>query len=206
VPRPPLQTASAERVRERIKALALDRIAAGGPAALSLNAVAAALRMSGPALYRYYRNRDALLTDLVVDAYADLAAALTGASTPLDAATAYRGWALREPHRYRLLYGPPLPGYDAHAAPLVEAAQRAMDELLRCLRAGGPAPVRGLDPDRLAAWMRARGSAVGADRAGTALAVWARLHGLVSLEINGNFASVGVDPGPLSADAVGAGP
>jgi hypothetical protein len=54
--------------------------------------------------------------------------------------------------------------------------------------------------------MRARGSAVGADRAGTALAVWARLHGLVSLEINGNFASVGVDPGPLYADAVGAGP
>ena len=77
-----------------------------------------------------------------------------------------------------------------------------MDELLRCLANADPAPVPGLDPDRLAAWLRARGSAATPGRAGTALAVWARLHGLVSLEINGNFASVGVDPGPLYADAV----
>jgi hypothetical protein len=32
--------------------------------------------------------------------------------------------------------------------------------------------------------------------------IWARLHGLVSLEINDNVTSLGVDPGPLYADAV----
>ncbi|WP_397469251.1 TetR-like C-terminal domain-containing protein [Pseudonocardia charpentierae] len=36
--------------------------------------------------------------------------------------------------------------------------------------------------------------------------MWALLHGLASLEITGNFTSVGVDPGPLYADAVRSGP
>jgi hypothetical protein len=95
-----------------------------------------------------------------------------------------------------------VPGYDAHSRPLVGASQLAMDELLRCLESGGPGPVPGLDPEQLAAWTQARGAS---DRAGTALAIWARPHGLASLEINGNFTSVGVDPGPL-ANAVRSGP
>jgi AcrR family transcriptional regulator len=206
VARPPIRSASAQRVRERIKALALDQIAAGGLPALSLNAVAAALGVSGPAMYRYYRNREALLTDLVVDAYRGLAGAVAPAVTPADFASAYRAWALAEPHRYRLLFGSPVPGYDAHSRPLVEASQLAMDELLRCLESGGPGPVPGLDPAQLAAWTQAGGASAAPDRAGTALAIWARLHGLASLEINGNFTSVGVDPGPLYADAVRSGP
>ena len=40
-----------------------------------------AARRLGPALYRYFAGRDALLTELVVDAYRDLAAALTDAAT-----------------------------------------------------------------------------------------------------------------------------
>jgi AcrR family transcriptional regulator len=197
-----MKTASAQRIRERIKALALEQIAAGGPQALSLNAVAAALCVSGPAMYRYYRNRDALLTDLVIDAYRDLAVALAPATTPTKLAAAYRTWALAHPHRYRLLFGPPVLGFDAQSRPLVEASQLAMDELLRCLETGRPARVAGLDVDQLEAWTTARGLTVTPDRAGTALAIWARLHGLASLEINDNFRSVGVDPGPLYADAV----
>jgi AcrR family transcriptional regulator len=162
--------------------------------------------VSGPAMYRYYRNREALLTDLVVDAYRDLADAVAPAVTPADFASAHRAWALAEPHRYRLLFGPPVPGYDAHSRPLVEASQLAMDELLRCLESGGPGSVPGLDPAQLAAWTQARGASATPDRAGTALAIWARLHGLASLEINGNVTSVGVDPGPLYADAVRPGP
>jgi predicted cobalt transporter CbtA len=30
-----------------------------------------------------------------------------------------------------------------------------------------------------------------------AVRLWARLHGLVSLEIEGNFAAMGIDPAPL---------
>jgi AcrR family transcriptional regulator len=174
----------------------------GGAQALSLNAVAVGLGISGPALYRYYRNWDALLTDLIIDAYDDLAAAVAPATTTAAFADAYRAWAMAQPHRYRLLFGPPLPGYDAHARPLVDASQRAMDELLRCLATDDPAEVAGLDVAELRAWMRARGIDVPAQHAGRALAVWSRLHGLVSLEINGNFASVGVDPHALYVDAV----
>jgi AcrR family transcriptional regulator len=49
-----------------------------------VNVIAEELGVSGPALYRYFAGRDALLTELIVDAYADLAAALTAAPpTPL---------------------------------------------------------------------------------------------------------------------------
>jgi AcrR family transcriptional regulator len=88
--------------------------------------------VSGPALYRYFTSRDELLTELVIDAYHDLADALSAAAghapnldprARLEAvARGYRSWAVAQPHRYRLLFGPPLPGYDAHVQRLVEAA------------------------------------------------------------------------------------
>jgi hypothetical protein len=81
---------------------------------------------------------------LVIDAYHDLAEALRAAAgqpagleprARFEAlARAYRSWALAQPHRYRLPFGPPLPGYDAHAQRLVEASQAAMNQLLGVLR------------------------------------------------------------------------
>ncbi|MFD1271356.1 TetR/AcrR family transcriptional regulator [Streptomyces kaempferi] len=70
------------QVREEVKAAALRQLAEGGPEALSLNAVAKQLGMTGPALYRYFANRDSLLTELVVDAYEALASALARAAAP----------------------------------------------------------------------------------------------------------------------------
>src|SRR4051794_7104077 len=70
------------QVRDDVKAVALDQLAAGGPAALSVNAIAKELGVSGPALYRYFANRDELLAELVVDAYHDFAAALAAANAP----------------------------------------------------------------------------------------------------------------------------
>src|SRR3712207_9451559 len=70
---------------QEIKDTALRQLAEGGPQALSVNAIAKELGVSGPALYRYYAGRDALLTELIVDAYTDLAAALTAAGPDLTA-------------------------------------------------------------------------------------------------------------------------
>jgi hypothetical protein len=108
------------------------------------------------------------LTELVIDAYDDLAAALRTAAAGAAGqesrarfqmlACAYRSWALAQPHRYRLLFGAPLPGYDAHAQQLVEAAQAAMNLLLDALRGldGGAAPPPGeLLAVQLAAWTHA---------------------------------------------------
>lgn len=176
-----------DQVREESKQIALDQLARGGPQALSLNAIAKSLGMSGPALYRYFANRDKLLTELVVDAYRDLELALrsaadttTGQEPPVRltaVADAYRGWALAQPHRYRLLFRAPLFGYDPQAGELVEASQPLMEVALSVVAPffGGPTDAATFH----------------------AMNLWAGLHGLVSLEIEDNFASMGVDPAPL---------
>ncbi|MDA0184680.1 TetR/AcrR family transcriptional regulator [Solirubrobacter phytolaccae] len=152
-----------------MKRIALTQLEAGGPAAVALNAIARELGVSGPALYRYFKNRDALLSALVLDAYDDLAAALEPAPDLWSAARAYRAWALAQPHRYRLLFSAPWPGYDPHQPALVEAAKRSMEVLLRFV-----------DEER-------------------AVTLWSRVHGHVSLEIEGNFASMGLDADRLFA-------
>src|SRR5712692_6747208 len=131
------------QVRGEVKQAALSQLAESGPAGLSVSAIGKQLGVSGPALYRYFAGRDELLTELVIDAYHDLADALSDAARRApgpeprarleDLARAYRSWALAQPHRYRLLFGPPLPGYDAHAQRLVDAAQAAMTVLLGVL-------------------------------------------------------------------------
>ena len=124
----------------------------------------------------------------------------------LDAfARAYRAWALAEPHRYRLLYGPPLPGYNAHADRLVDAAQATMDLALEIIgELGDSAPPLTEPPlagsplaEQLTAWGRQHEPAADPATALRAMLAWSRLHGFVSLEIAGNFASMSIDPDPL---------
>ena len=193
------------QVRVEVKQAALRQLAQSGPAGLSVSAIGKQLGVSGPALYRYFTSRNELLTELVIDAYNDLADALrTAAGEPagrgprprLEAlARAYRSWALAQPHRYRLLYGPPLPGYEAHAQRLVDASHAAMNQLLGVLRELGdraaPAPPQPL-ASQLTAW--ALTPDVDGATALSAVLTWSRLHGLVSLEIAGNFHSMGIDP------------
>ncbi|MET7419542.1 TetR/AcrR family transcriptional regulator [Dactylosporangium sp. NPDC005555] len=181
------------QIRDEVKSAALRQLAAGGAQALSINAIAKELGVSGPALYRYFAGRDELLTELILDAYQDLRAALSGAGSFVDA---YRAWALAQPHRYRLLFAAPLPGYDAHADRLVAAAQELMNLLIPTL-SPGPAPPPALSA-ALSAWAARRGIPdVDPAVALRAVELWSRVHGLVSLEIEGNFAAMGLDPGPL---------
>ena len=64
-------------------------------------------------------------------------------------------------------------------------------------RRDAPVPPGQRPPAKLAgqltAWARKRGLDVDPAVAHRAIVVWSRLHGLVSLEIEGNFASMGVD-------------
>jgi AcrR family transcriptional regulator len=198
------------QVRGEVKQAALHQLAESGPAGLSISAIGKQLGVSGPALYRYFASRDELLTELVIDAYHELADALRAAAgqpagreprARFEAlARAYRSWALAQPHRYRLLFGPPLPGYDAHAQRLVDASQAAMSQLLGALRELGDRPAA-LPPQPLAAqltaWAQAHAPGIGPAAALRAVLIWSRLHGLVSLEIAGNFTSMGIDPGQV---------
>lgn len=187
---------------DEIKQIALRQLAEGGPQALSVNAIARELGVSGPALYRYFANRDALLTELILDAYGDLTAALHAAGPGLaPLANAYRAWATGNPHRYRLLFDAPLPGYEAHDERLVAAAQRSMDVLLDRIPAG-PAPAPEL-AGQICEWARRRGrDGVDPAVALRALTAWSRVHGLVTLEIGGNYASMGIDADRLFAAEV----
>ena len=195
------------QVRGEVKQAALRQLAQSGPAGLSVSAIGKQLGVSGPALYRYFASRDELLTDLVIDAYHDLADALraaSGQSAGLDPRTrfealarAYRSWALAQPHRYRLLFGPPLPGYDAHAQRLVDASQAAMNQLLGGLRELGDrigAPPPQPLASQLTVWAQPHDPGIDPATALRAVLTWSRLHGLVSPEIAGNFASMGIDP------------
>ena len=197
------------QVRQEVKEAALRQLAEAGPGGLSISAIGKQLGVSGPALYRYFASRDDLLTELLIDAYHDLANALAAAASHVpdddprgrfDAlARAYRSWAVAEPHRYRLLYGPPLPGYEAHAHRLVEASWTAMDLLLGALGgfAAGAAEPAGPLAAELTAWAQHHGFRIHAATALRAVLVWSQLHGIVSLEIAGNFASMGIDADQL---------
>jgi AcrR family transcriptional regulator len=168
------------QMRQEVKEAALRQLAEGGPGALSLNAIAKELGVSGPALYRYFAGRDALLTELILDAYADLTTAISAVERRVPAlAAAYRSWATAHPHRYRLLFLAPVPGYDTYDQRLADAAQRAMKVLLALV---GPGP----------------------EPAVQAVTVWSRLHGFVSLEIGDNFRRLGLDPDHVFAAEVDA--
>ena len=207
--RPTIRQRYRAQVREEVKQAALRQLAESGPAGVSVSAIGKQLGVSGPALYRYFASRDELLTELVIDAYDDLAGALRAAGRapghPPRArfealVRAYRSWALAQPHRYRLLFGPPLPGYDAHAERLVHAAQAVMNPLLETLRElgdGTAIPPGQPLASQLPAWAQRHGLDIDPATALRAVLIWSRLHGFVSLEIAGNFASMGIDPGQV---------
>jgi AcrR family transcriptional regulator len=118
------QRARAELTSE-IKAEARRQVAEAGAQRLSLRAVARELGMASSALYRYFPSRDDLLTVLIIDAYDALGesaerATAAAAGAGADArgqwracCTAVRAWALAHPHEYALIYGTPVPGYQA---------------------------------------------------------------------------------------------
>src|SRR5689334_24946462 len=83
------------QLRAEIKERAWEQIATAGASALSLNAIAKQMGMSGPALYRYFASRDELITELIRDAYRSLADTFAASSADVTAlAHALRGWAL----------------------------------------------------------------------------------------------------------------
>ncbi len=96
-----------------------------GASSLSLRSVARDLEMAPSALYRYYAGRDALLSALILDAYESLAkeaerAADVAQETSVSATDrwmvvpgAVRAWALAHPHEWGLIFGTPVPGYQA---------------------------------------------------------------------------------------------
>jgi len=193
-----------------IKDVARKQIAEHGAAALSLRAIARELKITAPAIYNYFPSRDDLVTALIVDAYHSFAAALAVArdenqddhvANIISSANAYRGWALAHPEQYGLIFGTPIPGYHAPMEITGPAAAESMLVLLQVLDAAyqdgvlslvepSPALLTLLQP-----WTDKLEYAGPPGVIHLALASWAQIHGLVSLELFGHLA-----PTPESGD------
>jgi AcrR family transcriptional regulator len=211
----------AETVKE-IKHLAMKQISEGGPDAVSLSGIVREMSMSPPALYRYFANRDALLADLVVDAYDELAASLaalgpgTGsAEDHLDAVLhGLRAWALANGNAYRLIFQTSIgSGTDLAPDRTIPASSRSMAVLVEALAGvtghdgaataepglGGGAEIR----EAFRVW--AKRSDVhdhSLEVLQLAFLTWTRLHGIISLELGGHLAATGIGASVLFDDEV----
>jgi len=197
-----------EATREEIKQLARQQMAEQGTAALSLLGIARQMGVTGPALYRYFPTRDALVTALVVEAYASQARAMEQAvetagnaaytsadadlaSRTLAAILAYRAWALQHPVDYALLAGNPVPGYVPPRDVVVAAARRGLDLFVglveQALRTGTLVlPEIKLTPSlrtMLTALAQEREYAIPVELLYLLLAGWGEIQGLVTLEV-----------------------
>ncbi|MGV9723507.1 TetR/AcrR family transcriptional regulator [Nocardia beijingensis] len=149
MPTTPRARARAQTMNDIVR-IGREHLATEGAAALSLRAVARDLGVVSSAVYRYVRSRDELLTLLVVDGYnalgdaVDEALAEQGGDDPIEGlrvlGRTVRRWALAEPARYGLLFGTPVPGYDAPATETIAPGTRVIAALLglfaRAHRAG----------------------------------------------------------------------
>jgi AcrR family transcriptional regulator len=126
----PLGTAKPRTARERaraeltgeIQAIARRQLAEVGAPALSLRAVARELGMVSSAVYRYFPSRDDLLTALIIESFDAVGAVAEQAYEAssggvvarwLALSGAIRRWAVANPQDYALVYGSPVPGYEA---------------------------------------------------------------------------------------------
>ncbi len=191
------------QVRAEIKEHAWEQIATTGATALSLNAIAKQMGMSGPALYRYYASRDELITELIRDAYRSLADTLRSASlagADLAAlAHAVRGWALEHPQRYLLIYGTPVPGYHAPDDITLISSEIMAILLDACAVLPSDSPATPFDAHLADHRDWADGHPAPPAVLHRALSFWTRLHGVLSLELAGHFTGMGFDPALLFA-------
>jgi AcrR family transcriptional regulator len=208
-----------ERLRlatvDEIKTVARAQMAAEGTASVTLRAIAREMGMTPSALYRYFGSRDELVTALVTDAYDALADAMAAAVAEvatdrhaerlLAAFAAFRRWGLEQPTEFALIFGSPIPGYQAPETTR-PAGERHTGLLLRLLaeahragalrleRADVPAALQG----QLVAFRARQGVAdLPVPVLAFALSAWVRLHGVVALEVFGHLRPAVGDGAPL---------
>jgi AcrR family transcriptional regulator len=198
-----------QETTDDIKATARRQLAGGGPAAISLRAIARDLGMTASAVNYYFPSRQALLDDLIVDGFSSLAGALRSSydqagALPqgerwLTVCRAHRAWALQHPSEYLLLYGH-TGGATRHVNRQIQQAMwnvvTVLFAMMRNAVANGdvdterieaamPVPLR----EQLASWRDAR-DGIG-DLSDGALAAcmfcYSQLHGAITLELVGHL-------------------
>ena len=186
--------------------------------------------MAPSALYRYFDGRDALLTALILTAYEALATEAERAADQAEAAAdpkagsagdaerwlavprALRGWALEHPHQWGLIFGTPVPGYEAPedtVEPYARVAAALVRPLVAAEEAGRLRPDQRDErkvSDELAAAVEpvSEGLLPGMPVEKVVLVVetWTTLIGTISLEVFGHWRNTVLEPGLLFEDSM----
>ena len=189
--------------RAKITATARVLVARDGAAALSLREVAREMGQTSSALYRYFTNRDELLTALIIDAYNDLGASVEVAESvvPRDdrrqrwrvGSLAARAWAKAHPHEYGLIFGTPVPGYVAPEA-TIAAATRITKVLATIVDDAyeGHVPTTDEVVERTLEWplVSTVMPCVPPSVTVRAIIAWTQLFGAISFEIFGHYEGI----------------
>lgn len=166
-------------LRAALVRAALELLEEGGGAELSLRAVARRAGVAPSAPYRHYADRDALVSAVAAAGYRELATFLAAAhpapSTPNDlaaVAVAYVQFALQRPALFRVMFGEPC---DRDSGVRVAATEAISAYVAAIVRRAFPAA----DPEPFAT------------------AIWALVHGLAFLHLDGKLDSS--DAGAVAA-------
>jgi AcrR family transcriptional regulator len=167
--------------RERLIEAGMHLLASEGPEALQARKVAAEIGTSTMAVYTHFDGMNGLLEAIVATSFERFGAALASAPTTDDPMAdffvmgyAYREFALASPQRYRLMFGPASP--QAFHAPTGEmpVATATFDQLVAAV-------------ERIVATGRIRAD----DAVELSGRIWSIIHGVVLLEIIGEFGHEG---------------
>jgi AcrR family transcriptional regulator len=223
VPPAPVPPSAPRNARARVRreltneilSVARRHLAEQGAAALSLRSVARDLGMAPSALYRYFDGRDALLSALILSAYEALAETAEAAADDAHQAEgsdaerwqvvprALRAWALDHPHEWGLVFGSPVPGYQAPqdtVTPYARIAAALMRPVVEAKDAGrlGPAeqaaPVPEALRDAVAPVQDGLLPDLPAESVVAALRAWTTIIGAISLEVFGHWHNTVLEP------------
>ncbi len=199
-----------------ILSVARDHLARDGAAALSLRSVARDLGMAPSALYRYFDGRDALLSALILAAYESLAQCAEEAADQAarheesdverfaHVPWAIRRWALARPYEWGLIFGTPVPGYEAPedtVVPYARTAAAMVRPVVEAEMAGRLDSVRDTAPvsaelaEAVAPVTESLFPGMRAEVVVLAVQAWTTMIGAVSLEVFGHWRKTILDPG-----------
>ncbi|TMR89308.1 TetR/AcrR family transcriptional regulator [Nonomuraea basaltis] len=197
--------------RERLRQATLEEIHAAarrllveqGSAAVTINAVARQVGMSGPALYHYYAGHDELVGAVTADFFRELAAVMEQARDAcarapigdrmLAVCRAMRAWAIAHPAEFGWIFASPIappnrrPDSVRHQAAL-RFEQVLLDLTVELWRTR-PFPVPDLADlpaslrEQLTAYSAAIDGRLPPEAAHVFLSCWIRLYGLLCMEI-----------------------
>ncbi|MEU1983053.1 TetR/AcrR family transcriptional regulator [Nocardia sp. NPDC019395] len=194
-----LRKATLKEIHEAVRTLLVEQ----GAAAVTINAVAREVGMSGPALYHYYAGHDALVGAVTADFFDELASAMehvrdARADAPvgeriLAVCRAMRTWAITHPAEFGWIFAAPItplnrqPDAERHRAG--QRFERVLLDLTVELWQTSPFPVP--DPAELPSSLREQLITYSAsidnrlppEAAHVFLSSWIRLYGLLCMEV-----------------------